>query len=90
MAAPTQFVFDVNGTFTSLSFGQAIQYDLAWRKYLEVQAYNSNVSTIWGNGGALVKPYQFSGIEEKILFTQGQALYQQAYPGSNVNLIRPQ
>lgn len=90
MAQYPQFVFDVNGTYTALSFGQAVKYDNAWRKYVEVQNYNSNVSTIWGNGNKNVKPYPFSGAQERNLFNQGQALFQQAYPGSNTNLIRPQ
>jgi len=84
------YAFDISGGFTALSIGQANQYSLAWRKYLEVQTYNSNISTLWGNGTRTAAPYKFSGSEEKILFKQGQQLYQQSYPGSNVNLIRPQ
>ena len=83
------FAFDISGAFHGLSFGQAINYDLAWRKYVEVQTYNSNVSTIWGNGNKNVKPYQFT-YADKLLFNQGQTLYQKVYPGSNVNLIRLQ
>ena len=77
-------------TFTALSIGQANDYNLAWRKYLEVQAYNSNISTLWGSGSRTAAPYKFEGSAEKNLFIQGQVLYKQAYPGSNVNLIRPQ
>jgi hypothetical protein len=83
------FSFNTN-SFTNLSSGQANAYDIAWNKYLEIQSYNSNISTLWGNGNRTPAPYKFSGSEEKIIFRNGQMLHQQAYPGSNVNLIRPQ
>ena len=84
------YAFDVSGGFTGLSIGQANQYSLAWRKYVEIQSYNSNISTLWGQGSRTAAPYKFTGSEEKTLFQQGQYLHQQSYPGSNVNLIRPQ
>jgi len=82
--------FAFGSNFTSLTYSQANEFNLAWRKYLEVQSYNSNVSTIWSSGNKTAAPYKFSGQQERHLFIQGQALYQQAYPGANVNLIRPQ
>jgi len=82
------YAFDNN--FTSLTNLQANQYNLGWRKYLEVQSYNSNVSTMWSSGNKTAAPYKFSGQQERSLFITGQSLYQQAYPGANVNLIRPQ
>lgn len=84
------FSFDNTGKFTTLSQGQAVSYELAFRKYLEVQNFNSNISTMWASGDTSSRPYRFSGSAEKTLFQRGQMIFEQANPGSNVNLIRPE
>jgi len=75
--------FDISG-FQFQSIGQNLILQTNWNLFNQIQAYNSNVSTLRKSNY-----YQFQSYAEKTQYTQGQFLHQQRYPNSNWNSIGP-
>lgn len=87
---------DLSG-FKFLTFSQKLEYQRAWQIFDNVQAFNSNVSTLRFTGNALnsnmstifiqgnsnLTYYQFISGEQKTKFLQGRFLHIQSYPNSN-------
>jgi hypothetical protein len=75
--------FDLSG-FRGLSFGAALQYKIDWDTYDRIQAYNSNVSTLRGQGqGNGLTYYTYASGAEQTSFLNGQLLHVRRYPSSN-------
>lgn len=73
---------DLSG-FKFLNFAQKQEYQRAWQIFDNVQAFNSNVSTLRFQGNSNLTYFQFISGEEKTKFLQGRFLHIQAYPNSN-------
>jgi hypothetical protein len=75
--------FDLSG-YKGLSIGASLKYRQSWDTYDRIQSYNSNVSTLRGEGkGAGLTYYTFASGEEKTSFLNGQVLHVRRYPSSN-------
>ncbi len=77
---------DLSG-FKFLTFGQKTEYQRAWQIFDNVQAFNSNVSTLRFAGQSNLTYFQFISGEEKTKFLQGRFLHIQAYPNSNWDFV---
>jgi hypothetical protein len=73
---------DLSG-FKFLNFAQKQEYQRAWQIFDNVQAFNSNVSTLRFQGNSNLTYFQFISGETKTKFIQGRFLHIQAYPNSN-------
>jgi hypothetical protein len=80
--------FTLNG-ISNVNQSQLQIYKTAWDNYNRIQAFNSNISTIRGNGaGSKSNYYAFVSYAEKNSFRNGQYLHQQQYPNSNWNDVQ--
>jgi len=80
--------FTLNGIL-SINQSQLQIYKQAWADYNRIQAFNSNVSTIHGNGTDIKAPYYvYVSYTEKNSFQNGQYLHQQQYPNSNWSAVQ--
>jgi hypothetical protein len=95
----SQSYCDLSG-FKFLTFAQKQEYQRAWQIFNNVQAFNSNISTLrfTGNistmqmstfqqGNSNLTYYQFISGEEKTKFLQGRFLHIQSYPNSNWDFV---
>jgi uridine kinase len=78
---------DLSG-FKFLTFSQKQEYSYAFQLFNNIQAYNSNVSTLRAGGALNVPYYQFLTNEEKTKFLQGRFLHIQAFPNSNWDFVQ--
>lgn len=66
---------DVSGV-QSLYYNQYREYATSWEYFRRVEIYNSNVSTVKGEGGDSSIPYwQFRTSEDYTLYRQGAILF---------------
>lgn len=80
--------FTLNGK-SNVNQSQLQIYKQAWDDYNRIQGFNSNVSTLHGNGTARNSNYySFVSYTEKNSFLNGQYLHQQQYPNSNWNAVQ--
>jgi hypothetical protein len=77
---------DLSG-FKFLTFAQKTEYQRAWQIFNNVQAFNSNVSTLRAAGQKNLTYYQFISNIEKTKCLQGQYLHVQSYPASNWQFV---
>jgi hypothetical protein len=83
-----QFIgtFDLSG-FLALPSSVKLEYQDSWNVYNRIQIYNSNISTIRGNGDKTVIYYTYANYDELNSFTIGLYLHVQRYPASNWNPV---
>jgi hypothetical protein len=83
-----QFIgtFDLSG-FLALPSSVKLEYQDSWNVYNRIQIYNSNISTIRGNGDKTVIYYTYANYDELNSFTIGLYLHVQRYPTSNWNPV---
>lgn len=80
--------FTLNGILT-IQQSQLYIYKQGWADFDRIQSYNSNISTLHGNGKALTSNYYtFVSYAERNSYRTGQYLHQQQYPNSNWNSIQ--
>jgi len=80
--------FTLNG-ISNVNQSQLQIYKQAWGDYDRIQLYNSNVSTIHGNGtNTKATYYMYVSYAEKNSFRNGQFLHQQQYPNSNWSSVQ--
>jgi len=64
-------------------------YKQAWYDFERIQNFNSNISTLHGDGlGSNSNYYTFVSYAERESFRIGQYLHQQQYPTSNWNSVQ--
>lgn len=78
---------DISG-FKFMYFSQSQDYKKAATYYQQVQAFNSNVSTLRAEGQSNLTYYQFPTQEKRAEYNTGRFLLVQSYPG-NRNLFNP-
>lgn len=71
---------DLSG-FKFMYFSQSQEYKNATKFFQQVQAFNSNVSTLRADGQTTLTYYQFPTQTQKAEYTKGQFLLAQSYPG---------
>jgi hypothetical protein len=69
------------GKMKGLTFTQYNDYKQALGTYNRVEAYNSNVSTMRGNGQTSLSYYEFVSYQEQSEYTIGLYLLTQNNPG---------
>lgn len=69
------------GTMKGLTFMQYSEYKTAVETYTKVESYNSNVSTLRGNGATPVTYYDFVTCLEQTKYKLGLYLLTQNNPG---------
>ena len=74
---------DLSG-FKFLYFSQAQSYQNAAIYYQQVQAFNSNVSTLRSGGQNLVY-YQFPTQQQRAQYNTGRSILVQSYPAQSSN-----
>ena len=77
---------DLSG-FKFLTFSQKQDYQRSWQIFDNVQAFNSNISTLRFQGNSNLTYYQFISNVEKAKFLQGRFLHIQSYPNSNWQFV---
>lgn len=70
---------DLSG-FKFLYFSQSQEYKNAAIYYQQVQAFNSNVSTLRSGGETTLSYYQFPTQEKKAQYNSGRFILVQSYP----------
>jgi len=78
---------DLSG-FKFLTFAQKQEYSQAFQLFNQVQAFNSNVSTLRSQGNSNLTYYQFLYNEDKTKFLQGRLIHIQAFPSSNWDFVQ--
>ena len=68
------------GTMKGLTFMQYSEYKTAVETYTKVESYNSNVSTLRGNGATSVTYYDFVTCLEQTKYTLGLFVLTQNNP----------
>jgi hypothetical protein len=58
-------------------------YQSQWATFDRIFYFNSNISTLRGQGDSNQSYYQFKTTKEYIAYTAGQQLHAQRYPTSN-------
>ena len=71
---------DLSG-FKFMYFSQFVAYQNAARYFQQVQAFNSNVSTLRANGQTTLSYYQFPTQTERAQYNTGRFTLVQSYPG---------
>jgi hypothetical protein len=74
--------FDASG-FQFLPQGIYHTYQSQWATFERIYTFNSNVSTLQGQGNSNVSYYQFQNGTEKSAYLNGQMLHTVRYPNSN-------
>lgn len=59
----------------SLYYGQYQDYASSWELFRRVELYNSNVSTVRGEGGVGAPYWKFNNSEEFTMYRQGSILF---------------
>jgi hypothetical protein len=59
----------------SLYYGQYQELAQSWELFRRVELYNSNVSTVKGNGGPAAPYWKFANSEELTFYRQGASLF---------------
>ncbi len=92
---------DLSG-FKFLTFSQKQEYQRSWQLFDNIQAFNSNISTLrftgyissiqmstvqFQQGNSNLTYYQFISNVEKTKFLQGRLLHIQSYPNSNWDFV---
>lgn len=80
-------VQDLSG-FKWLYQSQFQDYRYAWALFNQVQAFNSNISTLRAAGQVNLTYYQFQTQQDKAAFRTGRFLHYQSYPNSNWDLVQ--
>lgn len=78
---------DLSG-FKFMYFSQSVEYQNAARFFQQVQAFNSNVSTLRNEGQTTLSYYQFPTQTQKAQYNTGRFILVQSYPGQQ-NLFNP-
>jgi hypothetical protein len=78
---------DISG-FKFMYFSQSQEYKNAAKFYQQVQAFNSNISTLRNQGQNTLSYYQFPTQEQKAQYNTGRFLLVQSYPAEQ-NLFNP-
>ena len=73
------------GKMTGLTFKQYRQYTTAVNMFRTVELYNSNVSTLRGNGNTGLSYYTFTSNTDEANYTMGQYLLVQNDPNNASN-----
>jgi hypothetical protein len=71
---------DLSG-FKFMYFSQSQAYQNAAIYYQQVQAFNSNISTLRAGGQTTLSYYQFPTQEKKAQYNTGRFILIQSYPG---------
>ena len=79
--------YDLSG-FKFMYFSQSQEYRNAAKFYQQVQAFNSNISTLRADGNVTLSYYQFPTQEQKAQYNTGRFILVQSYPGQQ-NLFTP-
>ena len=79
--------YDLSG-FKFLYFSQFREYQNAAIFYQQVQAFNSNISTLRSGGNTTLSYYQFPTQTQKAQYNSGRFILVQSYPGQQ-NLFFP-
>ena len=75
------------GKMTGLTFIQYRQYTTAVNMFRTVEAYNSNVSTLRGNGTIGLSYYTFTSTTDESDYTMGRYILVQNDPNNAANYI---
>ena len=76
---------DLSG-FKFLTFAQKTEYQRAWQIFNNVQAFNSNVSTLRSQGQNL-SYYQFPTQQQRAQYNTGRSILVQSYPAQSSNFF---
>jgi hypothetical protein len=68
--------FNSINTIASVSYNQRSEYKAAWNSFQTVELYNSNVSTLRGQGDKSVPYYQYPTCEAQTQYKKGAALFE--------------
>ena len=77
---------DLSG-FKFMYFSQSQEYKNAAVYYQQVQAFNSNVSTLRSQGQTTLSYYQFPTQQLKATYNTGRFILVQSYPALSSNLV---
>ncbi len=72
--------FDLSG-FRAVPQSVKVDYQTYWNVYNRIQIYDSNVSTVRGEGDKKATYYQYVSYDERNSFINGQMLHIRRYPG---------
>lgn len=67
--------FNSLSTINSLAYNQRNEYKAAWNSFQTVELYNSNVSTLRGQGNNSIMYYQYPTCQAQTQYRQGAALF---------------
>jgi len=75
MSGPLNTCFSSISSINSLSYNQRYEYKAAWNSFQTVELYNSNVSTLRGEGNKSLMYYQYSTCESQSQYRKGASLF---------------
>ena len=67
--------FNSLSTINSVSYNQRNLYKTAWNSFQTVELYNSNVSTLRGQGNTSIMYYQYPTSQAQSQYRQGAVLF---------------
>jgi hypothetical protein len=62
-------------TIKALTYKQRTNYQQSWTTFQKVELYNSNISTIHGQGNPNPMYYQYPTLQEQTLYKEGAVLF---------------